>query len=673
MLTKLRTFASLSRTLGLRWLAFRAAYAFRTRTGLLRRQMPQYAWADRPLRTWLKANIPSEPSAYTVWRKDHSPKFFFENPMIRESKSSVEEAEQILAGEIKFFSQGHYQMGFPPDWRLDPVSRARMDSAQHWSLLSHEGDEDIKFIWEASRFGFVYTLVRAYASTQDERYAEAFWRAIESWAESNPPNTGPNWMDGQEAALRIMAWTFGMYGFARSSASTPQRISLLTVLVAAHAERIYKNTDFAIFTRGNHAITEALGLWLAGLLFPELKDAKKYLSFGRDSLEREGREQIFADGTYAMHSLNYHRFVLHVYLYAIQLGKLNGITFSSGLNGLVAKSIEFISQLIDLRTGQISLYGSNDGALILPLNDCDFTDFRPLLQLGSVITTGRRALSADEWDEDVFWLCGPQALSAGQASLEQTDSSFLIGGVHILHGDHGKAVIRCTDFQARPSHADQLHMDLWLHGHNIACDAGTYLYNGVGMWMNGLAHTPVHNTVTVDSKDQMTKFSRFIWIDWSKGKVLRHTKNLWQGEHDSYAPVCHKRTVRSLEGDRWLVVDYLEAKEVHRYSLHWLLSDVPFMENKNSIHLNYGSRVYEVQTGMTEGDGKFSVVRADPNSTRGWRSRYYGHKEPALSLMLEATRCHACFWTFFGYEGDEVKAEGNTLWVNKAEIELDRS
>lgn len=673
MLTKLRTFASLSRTLGLRWLAFRAAYAFRTRTGLLRRQMPQYAWADRPLETWLTADVPCEPAAYAAWRKVHSPKFFFDHPITRESNVSVEEAERILAGEIKFFSRDLHQMGFPPDWRLDPVSRTRMDSAQHWSLLSHEGQEDIKFIWEASRFGFAYTLVRAYASTQDERYAEAFWQAVESWAESNPPNTGPNWMDGQEAALRIMAWTFGMYGFAESAAATPQRISLLTVLVAAHAERIYKNTDFAIFTRGNHAITEALGLWLAGLLFPELKDAKKYLSFGQEALEREGRAQIFTDGTYAMYSLNYHRFVLHVYLYAIQLGKLNGISFSSGLNTLVARSIEFISQLIDLQTGQISLYGSNDGALILPLNHCDFTDFRPLLQLGSVIMTGKRILEAGEWDEDVFWLCGPQALATEQTSLEQTNSNFPIGGVHILHGEQGKAVIRCTDFQARPSHADQLHMDLWLHGQNFACDAGTYLYNGTGFWTNGLAHTSVHNTVTVDSKDQMTKFSRFIWIDWSSGKVLRRTGDLWQGEHDSYKPVRHKRTVLALEGDRWLVVDHLDAKEAHRYSLQWLLNDVPFVENKNSIRLNYGSRVYEVQTGLAEGEGRFSVVRADPNSTRGWRSRYYGHKEPALSVMLEADRSQACFWTLFGYEGDEVIAGGKLLRLNKTEIDLDQT
>ena len=204
-----------------------------------------------------------------------------------------------------------------------------MDSNKHWSEISNDGDVDIKFIWEASRFSMVYTLVRAYASTRDEKFAEAFWKLIQSWAESNPPNTGPNWMDGQEAALRLMAWTFGFYAFMDSPSTTPERIAQFTVMVAAHAERIYKNIDYAISTHSNHTISEAFGLWLVGLLFPELKDAEKYFALGRKLLEQEAAAQIFPDGSYSMYSLNYHRFILHLYFYAIRLGELNGSPFSN--------------------------------------------------------------------------------------------------------------------------------------------------------------------------------------------------------------------------------------------------------------------------------------------------------------------------------------------------------
>ncbi|MBL8103377.1 MAG: heparinase II/III-family protein, partial [Anaerolineales bacterium] len=250
------------------------------------------------------------------------------------------------------------------------------------------------------------------------------------------------------------------------------------------------------------------------------------------------------------------------------------------------------------------------------------------------------------------------------------NGSFPEGGVYILRGENSEAIIRCTDFTSRPSHADQLHVDLWIHGHNIACDAGTYLYSGEGIWRNGLARTSAHNTVTIDGKDQMSMASRFTWTGWAKGKVLQHGENLWVGEHHGYKPVIHKRTVMSLDGDRWLLIDHLDSNEPHQYALHWLLSDAPFTENKSLIHLKYELSVYKVQTGLLGGEGKFSTVRADDNSTRGWRSRYYGHKEPAISLLLEANQPKACFWTFFGFENDSVELMGDVLQVNGTEIKL---
>jgi hypothetical protein len=64
MLNRIKTLASLYLELGPRWSAFRLAYAFRLRTGLIRLQTPQYKWSDRPLKHWLKPTIPSAPDSY---------------------------------------------------------------------------------------------------------------------------------------------------------------------------------------------------------------------------------------------------------------------------------------------------------------------------------------------------------------------------------------------------------------------------------------------------------------------------------------------------------------------------------------------------------------------------------------------------------------------------------
>ena len=595
MLNRIKTLASLFLELGPRWSAFRLAYAFRLRTGLIRLQTPQYKWSDRPLTTWLKPTIPSD-SSYATWRKTNAPKFFpsvgARSPRPDYGKNAIEESNKLLNGELKYFSHEYHKTGFPPNWHKDPITNYQLPIDLHWSQISDDSTTDIKFIWEPNRFAFVYTLVRAYAITQDEKYPQAFWRLIQDWADKNSPNTGANWKDGQEIALRLMAWTFGFYAFIHSPSTTPEQISQFIQLVAVQAERIHANIGYAISTRSNHTISEAFGLWMVGLLFPELKDSEKYLTLGKRLLEEEAKKQIFPDGSYAMYSLNYHRFILHLYLYAIQLGELNHDTpslraapfaakqsrrvlmrllragehrprndgrigFSDELKNSIRNSIQFLSHLIDPTTGHMPVYGSNDGALVLPLNNCDFTDYRPLLQLGSVITTGQPMFESGPWDEDVYWLCVDELTAKNakkdlklSALSELSGESFPNGGVYILRNTNSHTILRCTDFTSRPSHADQLHMDLWMGSHNIAIDAGTYLYSGEGIWRNGLARTSAHNTVTVDGKDQMTMVSRFTWTNWAKGRVLKQTENLWHGEHDGYNPVRHKRTVMALEGDR---------------------------------------------------------------------------------------------------------------------------
>ncbi|HSK88398.1 MAG TPA: heparinase II/III-family protein, partial [Anaerolineales bacterium] len=320
----------------------------------------------------------------------------------------------------------------------------------------------------------------------------------------------------------------------------------------------------------------------------------------------------------------------------------------------------------------------NDGALVLPLNNCGFTDYRPLLQLGFYLTKKELLFAPGAWDEDVFWFYSKEFIAKEKINPGDLRAlrgeSFLDGGIYLLRGANSKAVIRCTDFRSRPSHADQLHVDLWWRGENIACDAGTYLYSGEGVWRNGLAHTSAHNTVMVDGQDQMKMVSRFIWTNWSKGRVLQHDEKIWQGEHDGYQrladPVKYKRTVLSLGEDRWLVVDQLDGKQSHHYSLHWLLNDFPYEGRENAILLSLDAMKYKIQFGLLEGRSVFSVVRGDENSTRGWRSCYYGEKEPAISAMLETDQPRACFWTYFGFEADVVKVEGSFLKVNSQTVPL---
>ena len=66
-------------------------------------------------------------------------------------------------------------------------------------------------------------------------------------------------------------------------------------------------------------------------------------------------------------------------------------------------------------------------------------------------------------------------------------------------------------------------------------------------WDNHLSTTLVHNTIAIDSQDQMTRASRFLWLDWSKAKISTNNPNILNGIHDGYikSGVIHKRKLEN--------------------------------------------------------------------------------------------------------------------------------
>ena len=133
-------------------------------------------------------------------------------------------------------------------------------------------------------------------------------------------------------------------------------------------------------------------LLTVGLLFPELRGAKPWRELGRRVLEREIRRQVAADGSYIQQSVNYHRVMLQVSLWVIRLCRLHDWPLSGRSVALVSSAGEFLHHLLDDANGRAPNYGSNDGALVLPLSSCDYTDHRPTVQAAFVLTRGRTVL-----------------------------------------------------------------------------------------------------------------------------------------------------------------------------------------------------------------------------------------------------------------------------------------
>lgn len=636
------------------WALTRLKIELKKRTGTLRGKTPLRSWASFNLREVLTNGVPVDPKEYLAWRQDNQMGFFFHDvselaPVV--GNGAVASAEEILKGRFPFFSRSR-EFGFPPDWQKHPETRMALPEG-HWSNLNAFRNGDIKFAWELSRFSWTFHLVRAYAKSGDERYPQAFWQLFESWQQANPPYSGINWMCGQETAFRAMALCFAFYGFARSSSSTAQRISKLLIALSVHATRIEVFLEYALSQKNNHGISEATGLWTIGLLFPELKHAERFTSVGKVTIEREVRRQIYADGSYVQHSLNYHRVMLHDVGWALRLGECNGRQLASDLYRRFDCAVRFLFKVVDPESGWAPNYGANDGALVLPLSDCEYPDMRSVLQSSYFMLHRERLYSAGPWDEEMAWLNGIAAeRSRATQSLALTPLDAGAGGYFSVRGNRSWLMLRGARYRDRPSHADQLHVDLWWKGENVLCDPGTYSYNAPAPFDDGFASSRFHNTVTVDARDQMTRVSRFLWGDWAQGQVQRHSRGsggniaVVEGAHNGYGRlgVWHRRGVLKARPDTWIIVDDLIGSTPHRFRVHWLLPDVEFEEREGcsidfafqsgSVKLLFASNAAVTMDIVRAGDrlvGAGSAV--DP--TRGWISRFYGQKTPALSVALE--------------------------------------
>ncbi len=645
---------TLAREMGPRWMAARGAHALKQRVGLLERRFPARTWADFRLAEVARAgSVEADPARFLASFQVGSGRRFFiaaaDRPRLREALGRVVvQVERERLGGVA-------EAAVIPDWHRHPHTGEVWPLAP-WTRLSDFGGADVKALWEPARFAVAYDLVRAAwiaeSTTGVTGAGETFWRLVESFREANPPGLGVHWMCGQECAVRVLAWCFALHAFADDPATTPERAGRLLEMLAAHGARIEANLAFALSQKNNHGINEALGLWTLGLLFPGLHGAERWKRRGRALLESEGLRQIYPDGSYVQHSLNYHRLILQSYAWALRLGDLAGRPFSAALRERVGRAAQLLLALTDRESGRAPNYGSNDGSRLFVLDGCGFADQRSALAaalwLAPLGDKRRRALPPGPWDEALLWLGGEEPLAAPVEELPPADLDAPDGGYYTIRNGGSWAFTRCAAYRDRPAQADLLHVDLWWRGSNVLADPGTYSYDGPPPWNNGLAGTAAHNAPTVDGRDQMERGPRFLWLGWPHGRLRRRAASLdgvlrlLEAEHDGYQGrlgVLHRRTLLAAGETLWVIIDDLLGEGIHDLAWSWLLPEATAWslgEDAARADLPPGPVHLSLSTRTSSGErlsAQLRTVHGETPGPHGWYSPTYHQKKPALALL----------------------------------------
>lgn len=549
--------------------------------------------------------------------------------------SQTEIVQEIVSGQARLFGGDPVPISLSPRPPLDDWSAYETGKA-NW------GCEDPKFIWEPARFGWSFTLGRAYHATNDEKLAVTFWQNLQEFSTSNPPTKGPNWASAQEVALRLIAFCFSVQIFARSPQTTPDRLRAITRSIAEHAARIPPTMNYARAQGNNHLLAESAGIFTAGIFLQDHPMASVWRKIGWQAFHQGLHQQIADDGTYAQHSSNYHRLMLELSLWMFCLSKWRGFSFPATSLHRLAAATRWLFSMTNPSSGLAPNLGSNDGAHFLPLSICSHSDMRPTLQAASRAFLNGSCLPSGPWDELSTWI----GLSDPLVPIRPASSQAInrIGTPDLY------AYLRTVRFISRPNHADQLQVDFWLHGNPMTLDAGSYRYTAPSPWNNSLAGTLCHNTLSVDNQDQMVRAGKFLWLNWAQSTTLpASSPDLLSAETDAYANkgITHRRTLQMKTSSHWIVRDEIipthSVQTSHSYTVHWLLPDVPWTQNENQLHFIFGqSDVFlsfsssspcpsntQIICGsqLLSGSGEFPAFL-------GWHSPTYNTKLPALSIRF---------------------------------------
>lgn len=589
---------------------------------------------------WL---LPSRKAAPLEFRAD-SPRDAAPQVVPWASRAVLTEADELLRGRMNYFSVHAQQIGNPPDWFLNPFEKKRHpQSARHWSQIADFSAEagDIKAIWEMSRFSWAPVLARACRVSGDARYLSALQMWTQDWRRCNPPNTGPNWMCGQETSIRLinMLLALRLTGLEKNAGHGE------VAFVAAHCRRVERTTFYAVAQDNNHVTSEAAGLFVGGIWLVrhgrdgERDRGRRWAEKGRKMLENQVSRLVLQDGSFSQHSLTYHRLMLDTLSVAEAWRRNAGeAPFGADFYTRAAAATRWLGAMIDPASGDGPNLGANDGAHPYRLDGSAYRDFRSCLQLASFLFIGRAALPSGPWDEPAAWL-GVSAESSERPWLDElTSAVFPDGGYVILRNRTGVCVLlRAPNARFRPAHADALHLDLWWRGKNLLRDGGTYSYAGGGAVSQELASVAGHNTQEFDGRDQMPRLGRFLYGGWVRvaGEPAIATSGAGQSWAGSYTDVWgarHERVV-TLGDDTLSVRDHVQGFN-RSAVLRWRLAPGNWSPN---------------ETGCASTLGRLRVESSVPihrmSLESGWESRHYLEKSAVPVLEVEVAQSPAVLTT----------------------------
>ncbi|HWN45808.1 MAG TPA: alginate lyase family protein [Steroidobacteraceae bacterium] len=572
-------------------------------------------------------------------------------------------ADRVLAGKFSFFDLTDCDLGSPPQWNRDPLTR-RAAGARRASAIDYRDEREvgnIKYLWEPNRHLHLPLLAQAHALTGDQQYAVGIQAHIDSWIEQCPEGWGPNWVSPLELGIRLINWsiTWQLLGGMRAKLFTsPDGAAFRERWLRSiyqHVRMIAGNLS-RFSSANNHLVGEAAGVYVAASTWPLWPQMAEWGERCRLVLEDECHKQNAPDGGNREQAFAYQTFVLDFLLIAGLAARGRGEDFSPVYWRRIETMIDFLASMTSV-TGNLPMIGdADDGYVVKLAAEPGFSPHISQIVTGAVLF-GREDLAskAGALDGKTATLLGVEAVRrlaqlrirgrhGFRPRMQFPESGYYLLGTAFETPDEVRLLVDSGSLGylsiAAHGHADALSFVLSIGDREILVDPGTYAYHTEPSWRRYFRSTLAHNTVGIDGEDQSVQAGNFMWTHHAQARCIEFEtgteRQRFVGEHYGYQrltdPVAHRREIVH-DARRQLieVTDMLRCDREHRARRSWHFAEDCVVERAGS-GLKITSGATQLIFEPRETLDSIEVHRGGGPEQGGWVSRSFGHKQPCTTV-----------------------------------------
>ncbi|MCC7492357.1 MAG: heparinase II/III family protein [Fimbriimonadaceae bacterium] len=474
-------------------------------------------------------------------------------------------AERTVRGEIQQVTLWHAFADGQIDWFYNPTTAsAALPDNHEWQ-------------WQLNRMGFWGGLGAAWWGSGDERYALAWVQQLRSWVRDCPrPEKVQNSVRSAwrtiETGIRLCgSWPNAYHRFLSSPSVTPDD---LVLYLSSTLEQARYLRQFP--TSGNWLTMELNGLYTAGALFPELREAAEWRQYAIGRLYDELATQFLPDGAQIELTPGYHQVALGNILALPRLARLvgRGGEFPADFTQRMARAFEYN---LALRTPDDDLPRFNDS-------------WRVRVS-GSLEPTAE--LFADRADLQWGRTNGQQGTPPAY-----TSRALPYAGYYVLRSgwerDANYAVLDAGPLGYGHYHQDKLNFVAWAYGRGLLFDGGGGSYES-SPYRRYATDTFGHNCVLVDGLPQRRDASNRQQL-YAKAPLDNPFETSAAADYvagtyaDGWGKVEDRRAVHVRRGlflkpDLWIVADTLTPADAaeHTYQARWHLATTRTSRHGNLV------------------------------------------------------------------------------------------